>query len=370
MKILGIETSCDDTCISIVQKKKIISNLVSSQEKIHAQYGGVFPSLAKREHQSNIVPLLIKALKQSKSLKKTEIINYKKIKKVEKILDRNPELFKNLKPLLEKYEIKGIDKIAITVGPGLEPCLWVGVNLAKALSFYFNIPLIKINHIEGHILSSLITNKNQLKFPAIALIISGGNTQLILIKSLRKYKIIGETRDDACGECLDKTARILGLGYPGGKEIAKYAKKFKKHKYNIKLPRPMINDKTFDFSFSGLKTAVLYNIKEKKDITEDYIVEMANEIQNAVIDVLIKKTLKATKKHKAKSILLGGGVSANEKLRKILEKECLNNNLSCFFPEKKYSMDNAAMIAFAGNYNQKEVKWNMLKANSNLKING
>jgi N6-L-threonylcarbamoyladenine synthase len=363
MKILAIETSCDDTCISVIKDNKILSNLVSSQEKIHAQYGGVFPSLAKREHQANIVPLLIKGLKQSKSLIKKEG-NNKKIKKVEKILERNPELFNNLKPLLENYEIKGIDKIAVTIGPGLEPCLWVGVNLAKALSFYFDIPVLKVNHIEGHIISSLINN-TKIKYPAIALIVSGGNTQLILIKE--KYKIIGETRDDACGECLDKTARILGLGYPGGKEIAKYAEKFKEAKYNIKLPRPMINDKNFDFSFSGLKTAVLYETKKHKNITEEYKIEMAHEIQSAVIDVLLKKTMNAVKKYKTKTIVLGGGVSANKELRHRFEKEFKSN---CLFPQLKFSMDNATMIAFAGINSKKEVKWNKLKANSNLKING
>jgi len=364
MKILAIETSCDDTCISVVENNKILSNLVSSQEKIHAQYGGVFPSLAKREHQTNIVPLLIKGLKQSKSLIKGKG-DEKKIKKVEKILERNPELFNNLKPLLENYKIKGIDRIAVTIGPGLEPCLWVGVNLAKALCFYFNIPAIKVNHIEGHIVSSLINNKKKINYPAIALIVSGGNTQLILIKD--KYKIIGETRDDAAGECLDKTARILGLGYPGGREIAKYAEKFKKSKYNIKLPRPMIYDKNLDFSFSGLKTAVLYEIQKQKNIDEEYKIEMAHEIQNAVVDVLLKKTLNAFKKYKVNTLLLGGGVSANKELRRRLKKEFKDN---CFFPQLKFSMDNATMIAFAGINSKKEVKWDKLKVNSNLKING
>lgn len=364
MKILGIETSCDDTCISVIENNKILSNLVSSQEKIHAPYGGVFPSLAKREHQSNIVPLLIKGLKQSKSLIKAKDIDYKKIKKVEKILERNPDLFNNLKPFLENYEIKGIDRIAVTVGPGLEPCLWVGVNLAKALCFYFNIKAAPVNHLEGHIVSSLITSKKKINYPAIALIISGGNTQLILIKDKNKYKIIGETRDDACGECLDKTARITGLGYPGGKEIAKYAEKYKKPKYNIKLPRPMINDKNLDFSFSGLKTAVLY---ANKNNSEDFKIEMAHEIQNAVIDVLVKKTIKAFDKYRAKTLILGGGVSANKELRKRLKKEFRDK---CLFPEIKFSMDNAAMIAFAGNITKKEVQWNKLKVNSNLKING
>lgn len=178
----------------------------------------------------------------------------------------------------------------MTTGPGLEPCLWVGVNLAKALSFYFNLPVIKANHIEGHILSNWLFPIKYAPLPLVALIVSGGNTQLFLIKEFGKYKLIGETRDDAAGECFDKTARLLGLVYPGGPEIAKYAEQFNKEKgLNISLPRPMINDKNFDFSFSGLKTAVLYDCKKRKKISPEYVIEMAHEIQEAVVEVLLKK---------------------------------------------------------------------------------
>jgi N6-L-threonylcarbamoyladenine synthase len=383
MKILGIETSCDDTAISVIEAKKanpkknwpgikILSSLVSSQEKLHARYGGVFPSLAKREHQKNIIPLLTKALKESGLLKKTRQFDEKKLKKVEKILERNPELFQNLKPFLENYEIKGIDKIAVTVGPGLEPCLWVGTNLAKALSFYFEIPAIKANHIEGHILSNWIFPVKSAPLPMVALIVSGGNTQMFLIKDVGKYRLIGETRDDAAGECFDKTARILGLGYPGGPEIAKYAEKFKEKTFNINLPRPMMHDKNFDFSFSGLKTAVLYDYKKRKKVAKEYVVEMADEIQKAIIEVLLTKTMKAAEKYKAKSVLVGGGVSANKKLRKSFKDDCKKRGLACFVPEPKFSTDNAAMVALAAALSspQKEVKWNKLKVNANLRVNG
>jgi len=239
MKILGIETSCDDTCASVLEIKKnkpiLLSQIISSQEKLHSQYGGVFPSLAKREHQKNIIPVLIKALKKADLLKPNKSTlnqiprnKQTKIKKVQKILERNPELFNHLKEFLEKYQKPKIDKLAITIGPGLEPCLWVGVNLAKALSFYWDLPILGVNHLEAHLLSPWVEEKYSPIFPAIGLIVSGGNTQLILIEGIGNYKILGETRDDAAGECFDKTARTLGLSYPGGKEIAKYAKKFKK----------------------------------------------------------------------------------------------------------------------------------------------
>ncbi|MDD5555363.1 MAG: tRNA (adenosine(37)-N6)-threonylcarbamoyltransferase complex transferase subunit TsaD [Candidatus Paceibacterota bacterium] len=383
MKILGIETSCDDTAVSVIEVKKasprkswpgikIFSSLVSSQEKLHAEYGGVFPSLAKREHQKNIVPLLTKALKEAGLLKKTKSKDEKKIKKVEKILERNPELFQNLKPFLENYEIKGIDKIAVTVGPGLEPCLWVGTNLAKALSFYFKKPVIKANHIEGHILSNWLFPIKSAPLPMIALIVSGGNTQMFLVKDVGKYKLIGETRDDAAGECFDKTARILGLEYPGGPEISKYAEKFKEKTFDIELPRPMIREKNFDFSFSGLKTAVLYDFKKRKNVSRKYVMETAYEIQEAIIEVLLVKTMRATEKYKAKAVLVGGGVSANKKLRKDFKQECEKRNLTCFFPEPKFSTDNAAMIALTAalSSSQKEVEWNKLKVNANLRVNG
>lgn len=390
MIILAVETSCDDTAISIIKttasalKKKqpffndfeILSDLVSSQIKIHAPYGGVFPAVAKREHQKNLTPLLIKSLKNSSLLKKNKKgLNAKKILKVQKILERNQDIFNDLKEFFKEYDIPEINKIAVTIGPGLEPCLYTGVNFARALSLYWDAPLISVNHLEGHIFSNWLHPIEKIEFPAIALVVSGGNTQIINIETLGKYKLIGETRDDAAGECFDKTARILGLGYPGGPSIAKEAKNFKTKKYNISLPRPMKYEKNYDFSFSGLKTAVLYDFKKRTDKekkSKEYIAEMCYEIQQAVVDVLTFKTMKATEDLKAKTVLLGGGVSANKELIKEFKKQCKIKNIKFNAPIPKFSGDNASMIALTALFspNAKISPWQKTKPNSNLKING
>ncbi|MCK9578519.1 tRNA (adenosine(37)-N6)-threonylcarbamoyltransferase complex transferase subunit TsaD [bacterium] len=380
MKILGIETSCDDTGIAIIKKTKadfeILAGFVSSQEKLHSQYGGVFPALAKREHQKNIIPLFEKALKKAKMLKKADALpNSKKIQKLKTILERNPELFDQLKTFIEKYKKPDIDCINVTIGPGLEPCLYVGVNFAKALGFYWNIKINGVHHLEGHILANFIGQKVNIDFPAIGLIVSGGNTQIILIEKIGKYKIIGDTRDDAAGECFDKTARLLGLGYPGGKKISELASMAKTNKFNISLPRPMIYEKNFDFSFSGLKTAVLYETKKrtKKELLSDtYKQEISREIENAIVDVLIKKVRIAIEKHGAKTLIIGGGVSANKKLRQEAKKLAKEKAVSLDLPKIKYSADNAIMIAIISilSPNYKEKNWKTIKPIANLKING
>ena len=373
MIVLSIETSCDDTAISIIKAKsskkldyanfEVLSDLTASQIEIHRPYGGVFPAVAKREHQRTLIPLLIKSLKKANLLKESKTIDNKKISKIKKNLEKNEELFLQLKEFLTKYQIKDINKIAVTIGPGLEPCLYTGINLAKSLSYYYNIPLVGVNHLEGHILSSFLSPHEDLELPAIALIVSGGNTQLIYFEKIGKYKIIGETKDDAAGECFDKTARILGLNYPGGPEISKKAKESKSNIYNITLPRPMINDKNYDFSFSGLKTAVLYHSKKNK-ITDDYIKEMSLEIESSIVDVLVDKTLRAIDEYKAKSLLLGGGVSANQKLIKEFKKK---TKIKLFIPNKKYTGDNASMIGLVSIYSPNIKK--IIKPISNLKIN-
>jgi len=390
MIILAIETSCDDTAISTIKttasalKKKqpffndfeILSDCISSQASIHSPYGGVFPAIAKREHQKSLTPLLIKSLKNSGLLKKNKKpIDAKKLLKVQKILERNQDIFNDLKEFFKKYDIPEINKIAVTIGPGLEPCLYTGINFARALSLYWDIPLVAVNHLEGHIFSNWLAPIEKIEFPALALVVSGGNTQIIYIETLGKYKIIGETRDDAAGECFDKTARILGLGYPGGPNIAKEAKKFKEKKYNISLPRPMKHDKNYDFSFSGLKTAVLYDFKkrtekEKKD--KNYIIEMCYEIEKSIIDVLVFKTMKATENLKIKTVLLGGGVSANKELIKEFKKQCKIKKIKFSAPLSKFSSDNASMIALSALFspNTKIISWQKMKPNSNLKING
>ena len=364
MTILGIDTSCDDTCIAVLEIKnkkiEIKSNIISSQVKLHAKYGGVYPSLAKREHQKNLPIVFKKTLRQTQG--------------------------------------KEVDLIGVTVGPGLEPCLWQGINFAKELAGKFKKPLIPVNHIEAHILANWlmpicenseprIPNPKKI-FPAICLIVSGGHTQLILMQGIGKYKLIGETRDDAAGECFDKTARILGLGYPGGPIVAKLAAKYKIQdmRCKIELPRPMIYQKNYDFSFSGLKTAVLYEVKsaKRKAKSEKYIRAMCHEVQQAIIDVLIHKTFKAAKDFRVKTVILGGGVAANEELRKqfnrkleivptssgILDEIGKNRKFNFLVPPKNLCTDNAAMIAITASFHQKEAEknWQKIKADANLKI--
>lgn len=347
MIILAIETSCDDTGVAVLEAKmskksgkipqfNVLADVVSSQVKLHEKYGGVYPLLAKREHEKNLPDIFEKALRQIQG--------------------------------------KKIDAIAVTAGPGLDPCLWQGINFANNLAQKLKVPLIAINHIEAHILANLFQIQDTKKiFPAICLVVSGGHTQLVLMRAIGKYEILGETRDDAVGECFDKTARILGLGYPGGPAVATEAAKLKikNHKLQIKLPRPMINTKDYDFSFSGLKTAVLYltkQLKSEKKLTKAMISEICSEIQQSAIDVLLKKTLKAVKDYRVKSVFLAGGVSANEELRKQLktkvEKEIINAKF--FVPDLKYCTDNAAMIGIVAFFKKK--RWKIIKANANLRI--
>jgi len=331
-KILGIDTSCDDTCAALLEvnnrQVKILSNVVSSQVKLHQKYGGVYPFLAKREHQKNLPLVFKKAVKDAAE----------------------------------------IDLIGVTAGPGLEPCLWQGINFAKDLAEKIKKPLILVNHIEAHILANFIDRElASIKFPAICLVVSGGHTGLILMKDIGKYKLIGETRDDAAGECFDKVARILDLSYPGGPAIAAAAAKLQitNYKLQITLPRPMINQKNYDFSFSGLKTAVLYNYRtqpEKIRKSKKYVRAMCSETQQAVIDVLIRKTLKAARDYKVKSIILGGGVAANEELRKQFKKKA-----EVFVPSKVFCTDNAAMVALTAFFHRSD-NFKSIKAESNLRI--
>jgi N6-L-threonylcarbamoyladenine synthase len=389
MRILAIDTSCDDTAIALLEvegKKspqfRILANVVSSQIKIHKKYGGVYPALAKREHQRNLIPVLKKVLKKSNLLNsKFKIQNAKlqsKIQNLNKILEREPFLLRGLKKFLFGYQKPDIDLIAVTVGPGLEPCLWQGVNFAKALSFFWKLPAVPINHIEAHIFANFVGKKLKSVFPAICLVVSGGHTQLILMRGFGKYKILGETRDDAAGEAFDKTARILGLDYPGGPAIAALAAQFStsNSQFSIKLPRPMIYSKDYDFSFSGLKTAVLYDYKKrspKEKKSKKYIRAMAKEIQQAIVDVLIKKTIKAAKNFRVKTIILGGGVGANEELRKQLKEKVKSKNLkvNLLMPPKNLCTDNAQMVATLAYFYfkmKKFSKWDKIKAEANLKI--
>ncbi len=354
MRILSVETSCDDTAVALVEASKnnfsVIDSLISSQIKVHAPFGGVVPNLAAREHLRNL-PMMLK-----------------------KFFRRN------------KISSENIDLVAVTQGPGLIPALLVGTNAAKAISCAWKKPLVGVHHIAGHIYANFVGEKPknmEIAFPVLALVVSGGHTELILMKKHLNYKIVGETLDDAAGEAFDKVARILGLGYPGGPAVSANAEKFpifpptgdhpqggKIQNPKFSLPRPMINSNNLDFSFSGLKTAVLYTVRDNPKILKNrkLIARLCFEFQQAVVDVLVHKTIRAAKKYKPGSILLGGGVSANKELRKQLGEEIKNllSNTKYKIPAAGYSLDNAAMIAVAGYYQFKLAK-NKKKFNDNWK---
>jgi N6-L-threonylcarbamoyladenine synthase len=372
MIILGIETSCDDTALSLLEVSgttknpefKVLGEANQSQIHIHKKYGGVFPVLAKREHAKNLIPLFKKLLTDTKltKLSKAKIPSELKASELPRILEKELELLKQFQRFIPKIQKPPIDAIAVTVGPGLEPALWVGINFARALSYIWNIPLVPTNHIEGHILSILESN-SKIKYPALALVISGGHTELVYAKKHGCYKIVGETRDDAVGEAFDKVARMLGLPYPGGPEISRLAEKSRglprsqNPTREIKLPRPMINSKDLDFSFSGLKTAVLYLLRTIKKLTPKIKQEIAREFEDSVVDVLVSKTEKALVKYPVKTLILGGGVIANKEIRKNFTKLAEKYpEISLHFPTQNLSTDNAVMIAIAGFYAFKKNK--------------
>lgn len=342
MNILGIETSCDETSAAVVsgdgRNFKVQSNVVSSQIKIHAKYGGVVPEVAARQHVEAILPVLEEALGKGGG--------------------------------------KKIDAIAVASGPGLITSLLVGNEAARILSWFWKKPLARVNHVEAHIYANWLANK-KIEFPALCLVVSGGHTELILMRGHGKYKVIGETRDDAAGECFDKAAKILGLGYPGGPAIAAEAEKVKVSglRFTEKLPRPMMETKDFDFSFSGLKTAVLYAVRDLKNKyeMEEIIPVMAHEVQEAIVDVLLAKTMRAAKKYGVKTVMLAGGVSANKRLRErfvvAMENEFPNTKYQ--IPDIKYCTDNAAMVAAAGYFHaiKKDfTSWQKLRVDPNWEL--
>jgi len=485
MKILAIESSCDETAASVIeiteeQRNKetkkhknngfsvsqflsfsVLSNVVSSQVDIHAKYGGVVPEVAARCHAENIMPVLSEALK----------------------IPLNPPFHKGGEGGFK------IDAIAVTQGPGLITSLRVGVEAAKTLAYAWRKPLIAVNHVVAHIYANWLTpsplpsgdlpqgdtsppppsgrgrikegvetkiqnlkskicpfgtspeGRQNIEFPALCLVVSGGHTMLVLMKGHGKFNIIGQTLDDAAGECFDKAAKILGLGYPGGPAIAERARQWKSEARNSKsetmtkiqnlkskiyLPRPMINSNDFNFSFSGLKTAVLYKMRDMKsalfgvgaaDLSADLsavasakeealakaegergvktastlITQMAYETQNAIVDVLVSKTIRAAKKYNVKTLMLGGGVAANKELRKRFQSvipsdseesrgsgatrasknqqpTTNNQQLKLYIPDYKFCTDNAAMIAVAAYFNPKYVSWSRLEPDPNLSL--
>lgn len=360
MNILAIETSCDETGIALVgatggiraPRFSITTNLVSSQIPIHRPFGGVVPNLAKREHLKNL-PLLWR-----------RIVTQNPDSKGKKISDP------------ETAFMKKIDLIAVTVGPGLEPALWTGIEFAKKLAADYRKPLIGANHLEGHIYSFLLppstrgsagrTTGPKIIFPAVALIVSGGHTVLLNMRSFSAWRRLGETRDDAAGEAFDKVARLLDLPYPGGPEIEKLA-----HSGNaaaIPFPRPMLREKNYDFSFSGLKTAVLYHLRNSPPATERDKADVAASFEQATVDVLVAKTLRAAETHGAASVILCGGVAANHHLRKDLARGAKRQGLSFLAPRTAYNFDNAAMIGAAGYLAYLRKKKYRLAADGTLEI--
>ena len=308
MITLGIETSCDETALAIHDSDKgIISESVFSQE-IHAAYGGVVPELASRDHCSKIIGML-----------------------------HNVE---------SDCAIDKIDQIAYTSGPGLGGALLVGENFAQGLSFSLGVPLININHLEAHLHAPKIDPSIDLDYPFITLLVSGGHTMIVQVNNLGDYELLGETRDDASGEAFDKVSKLLGLGYPGGPEIQKAAKKGNPSSFSF--PRPMIQDKSFDMSFSGLKTAVLYATKEVDKTDKKIICDIAASFQSAITDVLVHKLILSAENKKIDCIVLAGGVAANDELRKKVSEKAKAKNIRTIYPQLKYCTDNAAMIAYLG----------------------
>lgn len=361
MKILGIETSCDETALCLLgaeggleaPKFNILKTALFSQIEIHKEFGGVFPAVAKREHAKKLVPLMNELLKDQS----TVAWNEPKIDwvKVEEILNREYELFSELKIYVEEnFVSKNIkpdfEMITVTSGPGLEPALWVGINFSRAVSEIFQIPVLPVNHMEGHIVS-VLTEKSNPEFPSLALLISGGHTEIIEIESWGKYKKIGETLDDAVGEAYDKVARMIGLEYPGGPQISRLAQIARDENISdeqITLPRPMLHTPDLNFSLSGLKTAVLYKIKEIGELTEEKKKIIAKEFEQAVVDVINMKVKKAIDQTRAQSLIVGGGVIANKYIRENLSKIAEEKNIPAHFPTTELSTDNAVMISIAG----------------------
>lgn len=367
MKILSIETSCDETAVSIIDATgdfphatyDILADALWSQIETHREYGGVYPMLAKREHTATIIPLLEQVTKDAFGPGDEQVfdpVTPDQRQNLEKIFSREPELVEYVSTFHETYGQPPIDLIAVTSGPGLEPALWVGVNVAKALSFLWDIPVVPTNHMEGHILASIYDADrdnmlSDIAFPATALLISGGHTELITMSNWGSYEKIGQTRDDAIGEAFDKVARLIGLPYPGGPEIGKLAALARKQKLPafVTLPRPMLQSGDLDFSFSGIKTAVRYAV-EDKTLSDNDRAALARDFEDAVTEVIIKKTATAVSESGTQTLVVGGGVANNTYLRQQMNAYFLLNfpDVTVYFPQPGLSTDNSIMIALAG----------------------
>ncbi len=345
MKILSIETSCDETSAAVIEKQsgeevvKVLSNITATSLTLHAKTGGIIPEFAAREQAKAIIPVISKALLGQNDIK----------------LDANT--YSKARNILAKE----IDAIAITHGPGLIGSLLVGVETAKTLSYFFQKPIIPVNHLLAHLFANYIKSENylEIKYPFVGLIVSGGHTDLLFFKNLNEYEWLGGTRDDAAGEAIDKIGRLLGLSYPAGPEIEKRALLVKAP--SLKFKSPLINSNDFDFSFSGLKAEV-YRFIESNKLNETLVNQICFATQKAIFDVLIKKTARALNMYNIDELLLGGGVSANQTLKQMFEKSFEDNKVRIHIPEKKYSTDNGAMIGAWAAVNYKPLSWDKINA--------
>ena len=359
-KILAIETSCDETAVALVEcgggesggSFKVLADQTISQAELHDEYGGVYPNLAKREHLKNLPIILSKIFKKEK---RNEVIQLTPNEQwvFEKIFGRDIGESGEIVKFFEQFGRPDIDHIAVTTGPGLEPALWTGVNIARAIGMIWDIPVMPVNHMTGHIASCMVANvgdnifeKEGVNLPMIVLLISGGHTEFVKTEDGKNFERLGITLDDAVGECFDKTARLLGLSYPGGPEIARLAAMCDDIRSRFKLPRPMIDRRNADFSFSGLKTAVKYLVRDLGDICESDKFAIATEFQNAVVETLARKTEFVLKNYNPMSFGIAGGVAANASIRESLRKTADQYGIMFMQPAVDLSTDNAMMIAF------------------------
>lgn len=402
MKILAIETSCDETAVAILDchgdsqsaNFEIKSHALLSQIDIHREFGGVFPAVAKREHAKNLVPLLRNALEEAEMLHEgAQIVSDDLRVQIGTLLEREADMAESFIELVTEIERPDIDAIAVTYGPGLEPALWVGVNFAQALAIAWNIPLVPVNHMEGHFLVALTKRVGEhylaieeVEAPILGLLISGGHTEVDLMEPWLTYRTLGQTRDDAVGEAFDKVARMMGLPYPGGPEISRLAAHDREDNSSnpYQLPRPMIDSQDYDFSFSGLKTAVLYTIKNDPELgphesTEGATADthkkekLARAFEDAAADVLVAKTIKALEETQAQVLAIGGGVSANVHIQSCFYQTLTEKlpYVDLRIPPEGLTGDNAVMIGIAGFYRaqaQQFVETGTLVANGNLRL--
>lgn len=407
MKILSIETSCDETAVALLDCQgdeqsatfNVLSHALLSQIEIHREFGGVFPAVAKREHAKNLVPLLQSALEEAEMLREDrQELPIDVRTQIGVILEREADMAEAFLSFISETERPDIDAIAVTYGPGLAPALWVGVNFAQALALAWNLPLVPVNHMEGHLVVALarreegasiddtdakeILRIENVALPILGLLISGGHTEIDLMDEWLSYRLLGETRDDAVGEAFDKVARMMGFPYPGGPEISRLAEKSREDETaNVSipasnpfvLPRPMIERPDFDFSFSGLKTAVLYTLRDKPDLSEQEKEQLAQAFEDAVSDVLVTKVTRALEETQAQTLAIGGGVSANKHIRARFEKEIAERfpYVGLRFPPSGLTGDNAIMIGLAGYYRSLKgefIENGTLVANGNLSL--